>query len=63
VTLSYAAAVSARPPQKSYGWIGVLVTVVLDIVFGVISWHAFAAMPKFRAQPAWCQELIASAGL
>jgi hypothetical protein len=35
----------------------------LLLVFAGISWRAFSSIPKFLAQPAWCQELLVMAGL
>ena len=36
---------------------------ILPIIFGVISWRAFAAIPLFLNKPAWCQELLIKAKL
>jgi hypothetical protein len=32
----------------------------LSVVFAAVSWRAYAAIPKYLAQPAWCQELLVS---
>ena len=34
-----------------------------SIVFAVVSFRAFAAIPEFRQQPAWCQEVLIRAKL
>jgi cation transport ATPase len=31
--------------------------------FALVSWRAISAIPKYLAQPAWCQELIVKTGL
>jgi hypothetical protein len=47
---------------------GCSLRVVGSIVFGLlfvfagVSWRAFSNIPKFLAQPAWCQELLVMAG-
>lgn len=41
----------------------VVVVVMLGGLFAVISWISFAAIPRYLAQPGWCQELIVKAGL
>ena len=41
--------------------IGAIVTFIFGIAFAMTSWRAFVAIPKYLAQPAWCQELIAVA--
>ena len=37
--------------------------VLLPLIFAVVSWRAYAAIPRYLGQPAWCQELIVSAGM
>jgi hypothetical protein len=34
-----------------------------SIVFAIVSFNAFAAIPEFRQQPAWCQEMLIRAKL
>jgi hypothetical protein len=43
--------------------ISAFIGILFAIGFAVTSWRAFAAIPKYLAQPAWCQELIAAAKL
>jgi hypothetical protein len=43
--------------------IGMVLTLVFCGAFAAVSWRAFAAIPKYLRQPAWCQELIVKAGL
>ena len=47
-------------PKKLFGPAFVF---ALLLVFAGISWRAFSSIPKFLAQPAWCQELLVMAGL
>jgi uncharacterized protein DUF4339 len=39
------------------------ITLMFVSAFASVSWRAIAAIPKYLAQPAWCQELIVKAGL
>lgn len=43
--------------------VGPIIVIVLMAAFTVTSWRAFAAIPEYLKQPAWCQELIARAEL
>lgn len=43
--------------------VGLIVVLIFDAAFAIVSWKALAAIPKYLAQPAWCQELIVKAGL
>jgi hypothetical protein len=43
--------------------IGGFVLAVIDLAFIFLSARACLAIPKYLAQPAWCQELIVKAGL
>jgi hypothetical protein len=45
------------------GVLGAIIGVIFMIAFAVVSWRSFAAIPRFLAQPAWCQEVIVKAGL
>lgn len=40
-----------------------VIGMVFPLLFAVVSWNAFAAIPKYLAQPAWCQEIIAASDL
>jgi hypothetical protein len=51
-------ATSGRPEEMIGGIIGM----ILPAIFAVVSWTSFAAIPRWRAQPAWCQELIVKSG-
>lgn len=42
--------------------IGPLVSLIFPAIFAVVSWKAYAAIPKYRAFPAWCQEIVAKSG-
>ena len=42
---------------------GNIIGIVLMGLFAIVSWGAIAAIPRYRAQPAWCQELVAAADL
>jgi hypothetical protein len=55
---SIAMATSGRPEEIIGGIIGM----ILPAIFAVVSWISFAAIPRWRAQPAWCQELIVRSG-
>jgi drug/metabolite transporter (DMT)-like permease len=50
---------SSRPEEM----IGSVIAIIFAGLFAYVSWSAFAAIPDWRAQPAWCQELIVQAGL
>jgi hypothetical protein len=43
--------------------IGPIIGLLFSAGFAYVSWGAFVAIPKYLAQPAWCQELIVKAGL
>ena len=43
--------------------VGGLVGTALALLFAFISMQSLLAIPKYLAQPAWCQELIVKAGL
>lgn len=43
--------------------VGGLVGTALAVLFAFISMQSLLAIPKYLAQPAWCQELIVKAGL
>lgn len=43
--------------------VGTLFSLIFGGWFAVVSWRSFAAIPKYLAQPAWCQELMATAKL
>ncbi|HEX4056350.1 MAG TPA: DUF4339 domain-containing protein [Tepidisphaeraceae bacterium] len=40
-----------------------LVMLIFNVAFAVLSIRAFMTIPRYLAQPTWCQELIAKAGL
>lgn len=40
-----------------------IIVIVLMILFAAVSWGALAAIPRYLAQPAWCQEVIAASEL
>jgi hypothetical protein len=56
--LSIAVAASGRPEQMVSG----IIVTILAAIFAVVSWNSCAAIPRWRAQPAWCQELIVKSG-
>ncbi|HEX4056348.1 MAG TPA: DUF4339 domain-containing protein [Tepidisphaeraceae bacterium] len=43
--------------------VGLVVILIFNGAFAIVSWKALAAIPRYLAQPAWCQELIVKAGL
>ena len=43
--------------------IGVIFVIVIFGAFVVVSWRAYATIPLYLMQPAWCQELIVKAQL
>ena len=43
--------------------LGGVVICIFPAIFGVISFRAFATIPRYLAQPAWCQEIIAASKL
>jgi hypothetical protein len=49
--------------QSAGAGVGLIVALIFNVAFAVVSLRAVMAMPKYLAQPAWCQELIAKAGL
>ena len=49
--------------QSAGAGVGLIVALIFNVAFAVASLRAVMAMPKYLAQPAWCQELIAKAGL
>ena len=55
---SIAMAASGRPEEVLAGGMGM----ILPAIFAVVSGISFAAIPRWRAQPAWCQELIVKSG-
>ena len=55
---SIAMATSGRPEEVLAGGMGM----ILPAIFAVVSGISFAAIPRWRAQPAWCQELIVKSG-
>jgi hypothetical protein len=58
-----AASGSGTPDDLTGSIVGGLLGMILPAVFAVVSWRAFAAIPRYLAQPAWCQELIAASKL
>ena len=40
-----------------------VLAMILPLAFAVVSWRSYAAIPKYLAQPAWCQEIIVKAGM
>ena len=50
-------------PNMAGPMIALFVSVIFLAAFASVSWRAVAAIPKYLAQPAWCQELIVKAGL
>jgi hypothetical protein len=55
------AASTTASPVRTGGLevVSAIIGAVLWGAFALVSWQAFAAIPRYRAQPAWCQELIA----
>lgn len=43
--------------------VGEAIGIIFSLIFAVVSWRAFTVIPKYLAQPAWCQELIVKANL
>jgi hypothetical protein len=56
--VSIAAASSASGPDVVGAYIGNGISLLIGVAFAVVSWKAYAAIPKYLAQPAWCQELL-----
>ena len=56
--LSIAVAAPGQPEQMVSG----IIVTILAAIFAVVSWNSCAAIPRWRAQPAWCQELIVKSG-
>jgi hypothetical protein len=54
---------SARPGTVVGMTVSFLILVLFSGGFALVSWGAFAAIPKYLQKPAWCQELIVKAGL
>jgi hypothetical protein len=55
---SIGVAASGRPEEM----LGSILVIILAAIFAVVSGISFAAIPRWRAQPAWCQELIVRSG-
>jgi hypothetical protein len=36
---------------------------ILPAIFAVVSFRAWSAIPRYLAEPAWCQEIIAASKL
>lgn len=53
--------VSSRSTAYSSTIVGVIVTVILGGIVAIYSLQAMFAIPKYLAQPAWCQELAVRA--
>jgi hypothetical protein len=45
------------------GIVGIIVILGIGGLFAFVSWRSYAAIPRYLGQPAWCQELIVSAGM
>ena len=54
---------NARASEITAAMAGVVLGMILPVIFAVVSWRAFAAIPDYLMQPAWCQELIVKAKL
>ena len=52
-----------RSPDTTAAILGGFLGMILPVIFAVVSWRAFAAIPDYLMQPAWCQELIVRAKL
>jgi hypothetical protein len=64
--VSFGSTVSARGSGMGAGpglGVALFITLLFAVAFAYVSWQAFAAIPKYLAQPAWCQELVVKAGL
>jgi hypothetical protein len=53
----------ARGPDMAGAIIGNGVGLLFGLAFAVTSWKSYAAIPRYLAQPAWCQELLVRAKL
>ncbi|MGA2442429.1 MAG: DUF4339 domain-containing protein [Tepidisphaeraceae bacterium] len=61
--LSAAPVATGPGPGLPAPFVGLIIVLVFVAAFAYVSWRAFAAIPQYLAQPAWCQELIVKAGL
>ena len=61
--LSMGVAVAAGGSNAPVALAGGVLGMILPAVFAVVSWKAYAAIPTYLKQPAWCQELIVKANL
>jgi hypothetical protein len=53
----------ARSGDVTAAMISGMFGMILPGLFAIISWRAYAAIPDYLQQPAWCQELIVKAKL
>ena len=61
--LGLSAAPAAMGPGPAAPSFALIIVLLFVGAFAYVSWRAFAAIPQYLAQPAWCQELIVKAGL
>jgi hypothetical protein len=54
---------SSNSADQIAGVMGGIAGMILPVIFAVVSWRAYAAIPEYLRQPAWCQELIVRAKL
>jgi len=57
------AVLGATGPDISAVIVGIIAVILIFGAMIFVSWRSFAAIPKYLAQPAWCQELLVRAKL
>jgi hypothetical protein len=56
-------ATAATGPAGASQAVASAIGLIFTVAFAVVSWRAFAVIPQYLLQPAWCQELIVKANL
>ena len=59
VQMSQLISASSNSAPAMFACVGTLVAMVIPGAFAFVSFRAFAAIPGYLRQPAWCQELLA----
>jgi hypothetical protein len=62
-TMNLFAMLAASSSPQPANMIAPTLSFIVAAAFGTVSWKSYNAIPEFLKQPAWCQELIAKAGL
>ena len=63
VSLLVASSASNQPGEAVGMLLGGVLLCIFPAIFAVTSFRAFSTIPRYLAQPAWCQEIIAASKL